>query len=131
MRFVISGAAVCSATGDPHYKTFDGKRYNFMGACEYVLAKDLEEKFVILQDNEPCGKRKATCTNAVTVKIQGMTIYLRRGENVQVNDTEIALPYANQGMFLFPILQSFSKVVGKPYILDRKCTCFNEKSLKV
>ena len=69
-----------------------------MGKCEYILAKDSKESFVVLQDNEPCGRGKATCTNAVTVKIKGLIIYQSRGENVLVNDTNITLPYANQGM---------------------------------
>jgi hypothetical protein len=104
MHSVISGVAVCSAIGNSHYKTFGRRRFRLRGECEYVLAKDLSEKFVILQDKKQCGKGKgkgkgkATCTNAVTVKIQGMEIYLRRGGNVQVNGTDIILPYANQGM---------------------------------
>lgn len=68
-----------------------------MGKCEYVLAQDSQEKFIILQDNEPCGRRKATCTNAITVKLKEMNIYLRRGESVLVNGTAILLPYENQG----------------------------------
>ena len=69
-----------------------------MGKCEYVLAKDSDETFKVLQNNEPCGRRKATCTKAITVKTQGITIYQVRGESVLVNGKNVKLPYKEKGM---------------------------------
>ena len=31
--------AVCSAWGEGHYTTFDGRRLDFLGNCEFLLAR--------------------------------------------------------------------------------------------
>lgn len=44
--------ARCAAVGDPHYTTFDGKRYDFMGKCSYYLVKG--ENYTIEGENVAC-----------------------------------------------------------------------------
>lgn len=49
----ISCGSRCSALGDPHYTTFDGKHYDFMGQCNYYLVKT--ENFTIEAENVACS----------------------------------------------------------------------------
>ena len=89
--------ATCSATGDPHYTTFDGTMYEFMGKCEYVLAKDsMYNWFEIRQVNEACGNGKVSCTKSVSVIFPNATINLWRG-SVGVNGTSVNLPVYGKG----------------------------------
>ena len=91
----------CSATGDPHYRTFDGKAYSFMGHCRYIFARDCHENtFEILVENTPCGTDDTvTCTKTVFVFVNGSSIVLLRSGAVILNGKEIALPYFTAGTF--------------------------------
>ncbi|XP_041365590.1 SCO-spondin-like, partial [Gigantopelta aegis] len=87
----------CSAIGDPHYMTFDGKRFNFMGTCSYYLIKN--PNFDIIVDNIKCGHGVASCTKSVTIDINGNTIKLDHNHQLFINNKQITrLPYEGNGI---------------------------------
>ena len=88
--------ATCSATGDPHYHTYDGRKYDFMGVCEYVLSKDLDNNFLVLTKNERCNGRYS-CVASVTVNVNGLKIKISKGGRFSVFGIAKNAPYTNQG----------------------------------
>ncbi|XP_066271768.1 von Willebrand factor-like [Branchiostoma lanceolatum] len=98
---------VCSSYGDPHYKTFDGKEYDYQGECEYVLVRSKDSnghQFSITTENIPCGTSGVTCTKSVTVSHgsgkQVRRITLVRGKPI-VADRGSGFYVRTAGMFLF------------------------------
>ena len=87
------GGATCTASGDPHYRTFDGRWHHFQGRCEYALASDcVNQDFVIHQRNRPCGSR--SCTRSIAIRtISGDVIQLLKGGVVKVGDKTVALRF--------------------------------------
>nr|XP_034840347.1 hemocytin-like [Maniola hyperantus] len=93
--------ARCGAVGDPHYTTFDGLRYNFMGHCTYTLLKT--QNITIDAENVACsgaiteamnlspyqGAGKPSCTKAVYLQYSGTSIHLKQGGFILVNGKEV------------------------------------------
>ncbi|XP_078604620.1 uncharacterized protein LOC144878174 isoform X2 [Branchiostoma floridae x Branchiostoma japonicum] len=65
----------CSASGDPHYTSFDNRRHHFQGRCRYTLAKDCgNNEFTVEAKNEPWGTRPVSVTREIYVIAFGITI---------------------------------------------------------
>ena len=92
--FLVPGETV--ALGDPHYRTLDGRRFNFMGICEYVFCKDLNNNFLVLTKNEQCNGR-ASCISTVTVVVKKIKIKIFRNGYFTVFGIRKYTPYSNRG----------------------------------
>lgn len=95
--------ARCGAIGDPHYLTFDGKHFDFMGKCSYYLLQT--DGITIEASNVPCdgaisqamnlavGVDLPSCTKSVTLHVTHQnhtaTVELKQGRQVVVDGYEL------------------------------------------
>ncbi|XP_033465892.2 zonadhesin, like isoform X3 [Epinephelus lanceolatus] len=91
------GTSTCIASGDPHYTTFDKRKYNFMGNCSYLMSgpcnKTSLPHFEVHADNENrFNKPTISYVKAVHVYVHSLKISILKGGTVQVNGTNVNLP---------------------------------------
>ncbi|XP_066196418.1 IgGFc-binding protein-like [Sylvia atricapilla] len=99
-RCVANSRSICVATGDPHYTTFDGRRYDFMGTCVYLLAGLCSTDptlipFAVTVENNHRGNHLVSFTKVVTMEVYNMTLSLSQEhpQKVKVNGVLLDLPF--------------------------------------
>ncbi|XP_044291083.1 IgGFc-binding protein-like isoform X2 [Varanus komodoensis] len=90
----------CTAFGEPHYTTFDGKKYDFMGTCVYQMVGLCTEHpsltpFLVSVENNNRGSKAVSYTKVVTLEVYNMTISLSQEypKKIQVNGISTDLPF--------------------------------------
>ncbi|XP_077870073.1 uncharacterized protein LOC100366685 [Saccoglossus kowalevskii] len=110
----------CSVIGGVHYQTFDGRRYNFVGECTYVLATHRHRGlafFSISMENHHCSRMShsvgGTCTRSLIITYDNSHIKLTKNMVVVVHGEEldnIDLPFEVPGIYIEQISDEFQQV---------------------
>ncbi|XP_042574853.1 MAM and LDL-receptor class A domain-containing protein 1-like isoform X2 [Cyprinus carpio] len=90
-----SSPVTCSAYGDPHYITFDGKAYSFWGTCNYTIAKTCgatDTQFTITARNEGQNNSATSSLNSVALDMEGLHIVIGKNKQVYANGGQVRLP---------------------------------------
>uniref|UniRef100_A0A8B9HV58 Si:dkey-65b12.6 n=1 Tax=Astyanax mexicanus TaxID=7994 RepID=A0A8B9HV58_ASTMX len=84
-------SATCWAVGDPHYQTFDGKRFDFQGTCTYTMSATTKKvsglvPFIILAKNNHRGSNRVAYVRTVSVNVYDQTVVamVQRGWSVLI-----------------------------------------------
>lgn len=117
---ISSGTSTCIASGDPHYTSFDKRKYNFMGNCSYLMSGPcngtFSPYFEVHADNENRHNNpRISYVKAVHVYVHQVKISILKGGTVQVRNEG-----NNHREILDTVLYSISSIITLYVIL----TCF-------
>ncbi|ETE64498.1 IgGFc-binding protein, partial [Ophiophagus hannah] len=93
--------STCIASGDLHYLSFDGTKYNFVGSCVYQMVGVCSKNpaltpFLVTVENSNRGYKSVSFTKAVTLEVYNTTISLSKSAQgrIEVDGVLVDLPFS-------------------------------------
>ncbi|KAG8438110.1 hypothetical protein GDO86_008702 [Hymenochirus boettgeri] len=118
----------CVVYGEGHYKTFDGKKFDFSGDCEYTLTQDYcssgsgNGTFRVITENIPCGSTGTTCSKSIKVFLGNYELMLSEGSfDVVERDIGSEVPYQIRQMGIYLVIEAKN---GLFLMWDKKTSIF-------
>ncbi|XP_076144091.1 mucin-5AC-like [Alosa pseudoharengus] len=118
----------CAIYGDGHYITFDGKRFNFDGGCEYVLTENYcghgstNGTFRVITENIPCGTTGTTCSKAIKLFLGSNELILTDGGyQVVKRNSGAEVPYQIRTMGIYLVIEANNGLI---LMWDRRTSLF-------
>ncbi|XP_015719308.1 mucin-5AC [Coturnix japonica] len=119
----------CSVYGDGHYTTFDGKRFDFEGDCEYVLIQNYcgrkgqnQGTFRVITENIPCGTTGTTCSKSIKVFMGNYELVLSDGHSDVIQRSPGGvMPFQIRSMGIYTVVDT---TVGLILMWDKKTSIF-------
>ena len=96
----------CQVWGDPHYLTFDDKKYNFQGDCDYTLVRDClnSSGSHLWSDNERVRRSdRVSYLRELVLELNGYSYSLIKDFKVRVDGIDVSknLPYIDHQVWIY------------------------------